>query len=400
MQFVFMGLNKGASDSLQEKIDLILNTNYFSSIIMLCFAPICYFILDITEVIPQTFLVYGIANLVNTFMYYKHGKVMYIYLGTCFLALIGSAVVTLYSGGLNSPFAFVMLLIVFGGYVSTRAYGRFNLIIILTFILAVYFHESLHFSVKNKVPPASQETFSLIVLLFSMYILGAILGRILLRNYNRLLTSKKEIEKKSKENEVLLKEIHHRVKNNLQTISSLLNMQARNSTSEETKRMLSSSHNRVLSMAIVHEMLYAREDLARIEYQDYIAQLCSFLDNSLNKNDKKIVFQTNIKNIKFNVETAIPLGLLISEFITNSFKHAFPHKDEGTITISIEQTDLEYFRLTLSDDGVGYAEDNCTSSQGSMGLKLINSLTRQLRGSINKLEATNGVTYLIRFKEI
>ncbi|QLE00439.1 sensor histidine kinase [Galbibacter sp. BG1] len=388
------------SERFKEKEHLILSANYISSILMICIAPVCYFILDITKIIPFVLVSYGVIVLLNTFFYYKHKNLVCTYLITSVTSIICAGIITLYSGGITSPFLYVMSLVVFGGYISTRNYGRFSLFLIILFILAVYFQDQLNFSFTNVVPYNSRDTFSMFAILFSIYLLGAIFGRILLRNYDRLYISKWEIEKKSQENEILLKEIHHRVKNNLQTISSLLNMQARNTDNEETQRILVSSHNRVLSMAIVHEMLYAKEDLSKIEYCDYVQQLGKFLLKSL-KRDKKITLKTDISSeIKFNIETAIPLGLLISEFTTNSLKHAFKDMEEGIISISIEKPDPEFYLLTLRDNGVGFNTDEIEGKKSSMGLKLINNLTRQLRGTLVKPEKSQGVTYLIKFKEI
>ncbi|WP_335966898.1 sensor histidine kinase [Galbibacter sp. PAP.153] len=388
------------SSRLDEKMHLILYVNYFSSALMICIALVCYFILDIKHIVPQVLLGYSVLSLLNIFLLKYHKKLLVTYLISLNLGVIGSIIVTVVTGGINSPFIFTMPLIVFAGYISTRNYGQFHMYLILLFILLIYFRNEIHLNFPNVVPEKSKDDFSLMSVLFSLYLLGGIFGKVLLGNYNKLYQSKKEIEKKSNENEVLLKEIHHRVKNNLQTISSLLNMQARTTENEDTKKILTSSHNRVLSMAIVHEMLYARDDLSKIEYRDYVKQLVKFHIKSLNKEDKKINFKINISNIKYNIETAIPLGLLISEFITNSLKHAFVNKDEGAITVTIEKTDPEFYTLILSDNGIGYNTSVAENKTKSMGLKLIHNLTRQLRGNLEKIDKSQGVTYLIRFKEI
>src|SRR5699024_456848 len=121
--------------------------------------------------------------------------------------------------------------------------------------------------------------------------------RMLLGNYNKLYQSKRKIEKKNHEKEILLKEIHHRVKNNLQTISSLLNMQSRSTHNPEIKSILHAHHNRVFSMAMVHEMLYAHEDLSKIDYQRYVQQLGNFLIGSFQKSEENIQYNIHIKKI-------------------------------------------------------------------------------------------------------
>ena len=388
------------SERHKEKIALIVKMNYFASVTMICFALIFYFFLDIKKVIPHTLILYGLLNLTNSLLFTKHKNLHVSYLISTTLGIIGSIVVCLFSGGIRSPFIFILLLIVFSGYVSTRSYGKFHLYFILVVILAVYISPYIGLEFPMVVPSDSRSEFSLLITLFSLYISGDIFGRMLLGNYNKLYQSKREIEKKNYEKELLLKEIHHRVKNNLQTISSLLNMQARATDNQEIKSILHSNHNRVFSMAMVHEMLYAHEDLSKIDYQKYVEQLCDFQIGSCKKSDEDIQYHINIKSIKLNIETAVPLSLLISELITNSLKHAFPNTNKGSINISIEKTDPVYFLLSYSDTGIGMDTANLQSSSNSMGVNLIEKLTRQLRGSLKLAESDHGATFLVKFKEI
>lgn len=388
------------SERHKEKIALVVKMNYFSSVTMICFALVCYFLLDIQNVIPHVFISYGILNLINSLLFARHNNLHASYLISTGLGLIGSIVVCLYSGGINSPFIFVLLLFAFSGYVSTRSYGKFHLYLILVVILAIYLCPFMGADFPIMVPEKSSATFSLMITLFNLYITGDIFGRMLLGNYNKLYQSKREIEMKNHEKEILLKEIHHRVKNNLQTISSLLNMQARTTDNLEIKSILHSHHNRVLSMAIVHEMLYANKDFSRIKYHDYVQQLGSFLIGSFNRTEENIQYNINIKSIKFNIETAVPLSLLISELITNSLKHAFPNNNKGAITVHIEKTDPVYFVLTYSDTGIGMETSMLDHNTKNMGVRLIQKLTRQLRGTLKLVSNTNGTTFLVKFKEI
>lgn len=388
------------SERHKEEISLVVKMNYFSSVTMICFALVCYFFLDILKVIPHTLILYGILNLVNSLLFARHKNLHASYLISTALGLIGSIVVSLYSGGIKSPFIFILLLFVISGYVSTRSYGKFHLYFILVAILGIYLCPFMGANFPTMVPEKSSAAFSLMVTLFNLYITGDIFGRMLLGNYNKLYQSKREIEKKNHEKELLLKEIHHRVKNNLQTISSLLNMQARTTDNPEIKSILHSHHNRVFSMAMVHEMLYAHEDLSKIEYQNYVQQLGNFLVGSFKKTDENIHYNINIKSIKFNIETAVPLSLLISELITNSLKHAFPNNNKGVITVNIEKTDPVYFLLTYSDTGIGMDNSQLKNNSKTMGVRLIEKLTRQLRGTLKLAGSKNGTTFLVKFKEI
>ncbi|WP_417360990.1 sensor histidine kinase [Galbibacter sp.] len=388
------------SERHKEKIDLIVKMNYFASVTMISFALVFYFFLDIKKVIPHILITYGILNVANSLLFAKHKNLHASYLISTTLGIIGAILVSLYSGGIRSPFIFILVLIVFSGYVSTRNYGKFHLYLILVVILAIYISPYIGIDFPVMVPKDSRSEFSLLVILFCLYISGDIFGRMLLGNYNKLYHSKREIEKKNHEKELLLKEIHHRVKNNLQTISSLLNMQARATDNQEIKSILHSNHNRVFSMAMVHEMLYAHEDLSKIDYQNYVEQLCNFQIGSFKKSDEDIQYNINIKSIKLNIETAVPLSLLISELITNSLKHAFPNTDKGIIKISIEKTDPVYFLLTYSDTGIGMDTATIQSESQTMGVKLIEKLARQLRGTLKLADSKNGTTFLVKFKEI
>ncbi|MCX2680214.1 sensor histidine kinase [Galbibacter sp. EGI 63066] len=293
-----------------------------------------------------------------------------------------------------------MALIAFSGYISSVNFGRILLTLIIIFVLIVFFQDSLQLPFHNVVPEKSRDLFYLISILFSIYLLGNFFGKILATNLKHLYLSRKELEKKAVEKEVLLKEVHHRVKNNLQTISSLLNMQARNTENAETKRILTNSHNRILSMAIVHEMLYERDDLYKISYKEYVKELGKYLIKSLNKEEKDIQLDLKICNIKFNIETAIPLGLLISEFMTNSIKHAFVNQKGGVIFIHIEQPSPDYFHLTMGDDGVGFKDLIYEAPKKSLGLKLVNNLVRQLKGLITKNKVEKGTSFTVKFQEI
>ncbi|WP_224484535.1 sensor histidine kinase [Robertkochia aurantiaca] len=386
-------------NSRNSKTTLILRANYFSAILMLILAPVCYYLLDFQAVIPVCFSLYGIVILVNTLFFYRHRNLTMTYIITTVSALIGSLVVTLYSGGINSPFIFVLALIVFAGYMATRAYGVIHfylitLLIILTYLLTFF---DIHF--ENAVPERYRSIFSLISILFSVYILGGIFGKVMLGSYHNLYESKKELEKQSLQKEVLLKEIHHRVKNNLQTVSSLLSLQSRGTEHGDARNILQNSKNRVISMAMIHEMLYAYDDISRIHYGDYVTQLAEYLVRSYKGYQHNINLRIEIPDVRLNIDTAIPLGLLINEFITNTLKHGFEEEQAGEICICLDKLDNGAYLLELTDDGKGFDRENLNVSRRSLGLKLIDSLVRQLNGKISYPEKERGVTYQIVFTE-
>lgn len=218
---------------------------------------------------------------------------------------------------------------------------------------------------------------------------------------NNDITKRKKVEYKIKaslkEKETLLKEIHHRVKNNLQIISSLLDLQERYVKNDPTAvNVLKESKNRVMSMAMIHEMIYQSEDLSNINFSEYVKNLISNLFQSYGANSS-ITSVKNIEQIYLNIETAVPLGLIISELISNSLKYAFPEDKKGEILVSL--TKDEKFELTISDNGIGIPEEIDFNTESTLGLKLVRSLINQVDGTI-QLDRTKGTKYTITFHEL
>ncbi|MCE3226533.1 MAG: hypothetical protein K0S32_1084 [Bacteroidetes bacterium] len=198
-----------------------------------------------------------------------------------------------------------------------------------------------------------------------------------------------------REKEQLLKEIHHRVKNNLQIVSSLLNLQSENIKDPAYLNMIVASRNRINSMALVHEMLYASRDLTKIEIGEYIKRLSNNIYLSLSKPDASIHFVYNIeKSYYFEIDKMIPLGLIINEVITNSMKYAFPD-NKGSIGIGISDSDGTT-TLLISDSGVGFPKGFNLEKDSNLGLQLIKMLTEQLSGKLN-INFEGGTSYNIAF---
>jgi len=228
-------------------------------------------------------------------------------------------------------------------------------------------------------------------ILFAGSVVVLLFGFILLRSY---LQKKKA----NAEKEVLLKEIHHRVKNNLQVISSLLNLQSNSLSDEKMKSAVKEGQSRVKSMALIHQTLYQSDRLSRIDLQDYIEKLVSFLSDTYRNNEKEIVTVINAKDISLDIDTAIPLGLIINELVSNSFKHAFRNRTKGKIEVVLEKSGSTDYKLTVSDNGIGLADNLDIEKADSLGLKLVNILTRQLKGELTFHK--NDVTgFSIKFKD-
>ena len=209
--------------------------------------------------------------------------------------------------------------------------------------------------------------------------------------------AEKVIKSSLNDKNILLKEIHHRVKNNMQIVSSLLNLQTEYVNDEKAINVLKESQNRVRSMAIIHEKLYKSKDLTHINFIDYIESLVSNLFYSYDIKETQIKSTLKIEDISLNIETAIPCGLIISELISNSLKYAFPNDMKGEINISLKSK-KETYQLCICDNGIGLPEDINFNNIKTLGLLLVNNLTEQIDGDIT-IYREHGTRYKISFKE-
>lgn len=231
-------------------------------------------------------------------------------------------------------------------------------------------------------------------------------GRIVRMEIATDMTERKQSENQVKESlhekEVLLKEIHHRVKNNMQVISSLLNIQSGKLKGRPEAEVFNESRNRITAMALVHEKLYRSDSLARIEFSDYIKSLVNSLFTFYGKSTRNISVTVHADSIFLGIDTAIPCGLIINELVSNSMKYAFPDDRNGEISIRMEDISSAArwdYELTVSDNGTGIPEDMDIRVTASLGLQLVTNLTEhQLQGTVELLR-NGGTEFRIHFME-
>lgn len=212
------------------------------------------------------------------------------------------------------------------------------------------------------------------------------------------IIAEKKINNSLKEKEMLLKEIHHRVKNNLMIISSLLNLQSRQIKDKVSKDIFKESQNRARSMALIHERLYQSTDLKRIDFGDYIESLSKELFHTYAGDLGRIELKINVEDIFLDINTAIPLGLIVNELITNSLKHAFPDGKMGEINIDFHPLD-DHYEFSVKDNGIGFPKDLDFHNTNSMGMQMVTSLTDQIDGEI-ELNRSVGTEFKITFKDL
>ncbi len=213
-----------------------------------------------------------------------------------------------------------------------------------------------------------------------------------------LLKSEEQLRASLREKEILLKEIHHRVKNNLQVISGLLDLQSHHLKSREDRELFKESRNRIATMALIHEDLYRRVNLSQVDFADYVRNLCENLMVSYGVDESRIKLRIEAENAVMVVDTAIPCGLIINELVTNSLKHAFPGERTGTISISFRQLKDSDYLLVVSDDGIGISERIDIDNTDTLGMHLVNIMTSQLGGTM-EIRREGGTAFAIRFSE-
>ena len=196
---------------------------------------------------------------------------------------------------------------------------------------------------------------------------------------------------------VLLREIHHRVKNNLQILISLLNLQSRTINDPQIKEALKESTQRILAMSMVHEKLYSGSDLAHIDFISYLSSLAKSQVDFYRLGPAKVTLEITGENIMLDINTAIPLGLVMNELLSNSLKHAFPGDRKGMIRIDARETEGR-LDISLADDGVGLPEGFDYTTSQSLGLRLVHILIEQLSGTI-ELKKEKGTTFITAVKE-
>ncbi len=206
-----------------------------------------------------------------------------------------------------------------------------------------------------------------------------------------------QLKRSLEEKEILLKEIHHRVKNNLQTIISLLDLQIDAVEDNRTKEILKSSLNRVTAMALIHEKLYKSKDLSKIKANEYLQNLIDYLYSVYKTDSNRITMSSDVTEFLLTLDTAIPCGMIINELVSNSIKHAFTEKsDDRRITIYLKEKDENNLILSVKDNGIGIPLDMNLNDSSTLGLKLVNLFVKQLEGKIT-FSGVNGTSVEIVF---
>jgi len=245
---------------------------------------------------------------------------------------------------------------------------------------------------KNKIQWLSLGIAGLLVLLLSGVLF---VFRNNKRKNLRLKHLNHDLTKRNSQNELLLKEIHHRVKNNLQTISSLLSLQSSHIENREVLSAVANSRSRVQSMALIHQKLYQGENLAAVEMKDYLQTLGESLVDSYGIDSEKVVIEYPMEKVEMDVDDAIPIGLIANELITNAFKYAFPDNRDGKVKVSLVKHDEKNYSFKINDNGIGQ-EEGIKAKKSGFGSQLVELLVQQIGGKLN-IKRQNGFNAEINF---
>ncbi len=233
-------------------------------------------------------------------------------------------------------------------------------------------------------------------LAFWRYVSISKINAVLLRTIDERKKAEEQIKQSLIEKEALLREIHHRVKNNLAVISSLLGLQAEGITDESLRQSLEEMKQRMKSMALVHEHLYQKKDFSRINYKDFIIDVIKELESIYHKHNRTIEIKLNIEDLTLDIDSAIPCSLIINELVTNAYKYAFPDNRSGELSISFVKEDDAYI-LTIKDNGIGLPENVDFRNSNTLGLQIVNVLCKQLRANL-EMRVDRGTEAVIKFK--
>lgn len=389
----FLNFNFGKKTMLMIKVSLTC------SVLTLISALLCYYFLNITGVIFYALLIYSIVNFLNIVLFLKHKHLEVAYNIMSVLAFSVTYFTCLFSDGINSPISSFLVLIIFSGYATNLFYGDLWLVIVSISVVSLYIINISDYRLHNYVAEESKDGFNFFFLMFLIILLGGVFGRLMSKNNDLVYKSKKEIAKQNEEKTVMLKEIHHRVKNNLQVVNSLLRIQSRGIDDENVKLIFKLTQNRVVAMARLHEKIYNTKDLMFIDVKDHLKLLVRDLIHSYDL-EHNIVSKFVIHPVKMSIDTLLPLSLIINELVTNSLNTNLIDTNITEIVITLNVLKTNTFELLVCDNSIGVKKTVLSELTNTTSAQLIKTFVRQLNGDIEDFSGDDGASFKVTFSNL
>lgn len=248
--------------------------------------------------------------------------------------------------------------------------------------------------VSDQLEESHKETTRMLIFLVTSGIFLFVIGFLAFR----LNTSNRKLKERNKEKDVLIQEIHHRVKNNLQIVSSLLELQTKKTDDASANSIMMEAQNRVKTMALIHKKLYQNDNLEQVDFQGYLEDLCASLYQIYKTMDMPVQHEIDAKGTYFDIDTAVPLGLIVNELVTNAYKYAFKNIPNPKLKVGIDRAEKGTYTLTVSDNGPGLSKDIESLTKSSLGLRLVGRLAKQLSGKLTY--TSNGINnFIVTFQD-
>lgn len=386
----FLNFNFGKKATLMIKMSLTC------SLLTLLSALLCLYVFQIKGIIFYALLIYSIINCLNIALFLRYKRLELTYNIMSVLAFLVTYITCLYSGGINSPFTSFFVLIIFSGYTSNLFYGDLWLAIIFIALTSLFLINVSDYTFPNYINEQMKEGFHFFFVMFFIILFGGVYGRLMSKSTHLIHKSKQEITRKNEEKTVMLKEIHHRVKNNLQVVNSLLRIQSRGVTDENVKLMFKLIQSRVVAMARLHEKIYNTKDMRSIDVKTHFKVLVRDLIHSYNL-DNNVVSKFSIAPVKMSIDTLLPLSLIVNELVINSLKKDCNVQQKKQIEIQLKPTNDGQYELRVIDNCINVHNSILSELTNTSGAQLVKTFVRQLNGRIEDFSKKTGAHYKISF---
>lgn len=381
-------------EAITRPKELTTRGSILASLTSLILAGVCFGLIGFKMHIPIVLVGFSVLNLLVFLIFKWTNDLKLVYKLTSILIYITVILVTMLSGGVNSPIIVFVPLVVLSGYAMNKYYGNNWLLVAVLTLVAIYALDDPFIDNINCVPETANNTFDFISIFLVTLIVGGVYGRYLSDAIYRSIKKSRELGDKNTEIEALLKEVQHRVGENLSMISQMLELQLDHIDDASEQIHFKFSQYRVQSMALIHDLLYRSESVSKINFKSYVEGLSTNLQESFDIQKGQTKIDIRSENIFFNIDTALPLGLIVNEILSNSYNNCIAG-DTGRINIKLEPLHDDHYILDIMSAG---QEKSASTSLDPLSQELVEDLVLKLKGSIEYDNDKPGCHFTIIFQ--